>query len=410
MSKIKIKKKKKIGFVASGGVAKAGCFHIGVALALARKGFNIRTGLRTESNPPTNSGRDIEVIVGSSAGAFVGALLASGHDIDDIYEAFSTGGSEIFKAFSYADMLHLNWKDTIKNFLLRLPKSIAIRGGSIESMVQGILCGNGFCTTEKLEEYLQRYVMPTNTFSELAAELYLVSTFLDKPGRAIFGPRKLREGEQVNYYTDVHISDAAAASMALPPIFKPYPIEAEGKKFNCFDGEIRHTLSTHIAKDSGCDLIFASYTHQPYHFNEEIGSLIDYGAPSIVVQALYQVIESKIMRSKQLHDLKTTVLDAVVEFFGENDLPAPMRNKLIRKLEEKMEFNRNLDYIFISPDPHHDEALFFEDHFNLTPKKMAKIAEHGFMCAIRTLKDYDFTFSDKSKDNITQFPEQKVAG
>ena len=45
------------------------------------------------------------------------------------------------------------------------------------------------------------------------------------------------------------------------------------------DGEIRDTLSTHVAIDAGADLVIASHTHQPYHFQKEIGSLTEHGFP-----------------------------------------------------------------------------------------------------------------------------------
>lgn len=77
--------------------------------------------------------------------------------------------------------------------------------------------------------------------------------------------------------------------MSLPPIFAPYPIRHTGGKQRYYiDGEIRETLSTHVAKDNGCDLLICSYTHQPYHFKEDIGSLFNYGIAAVVIQTVYQ--------------------------------------------------------------------------------------------------------------------------
>ena len=62
-------------------------------------------------------------------------------------------------------------------------------------------------------------------------------------------------------------------------------------------------------------------------------------------------------------------------------------------LAEKLNFNPNVEYIFIHPTDR-EEELFFADHFNLSQKSMESIAETGFRSAIRALKDYNFTFED----------------
>lgn len=398
----KIKKKKRIGFVASGGAAKAACFHMGVALALERKGFCFRKGMKADGVVASHTGRDIDVLVGSSAGSVVGSLLLSGHPIDEIYQAFLGKRSDPFPPLSYLQMLHPNWRDTLTQFWNRIPKSLAIRGRSFEALGQALLCANGLYTTDKIEQYLRQHVLKSQRFGDYAAELYIVTTLLDQPGRAIMGPKKLYETDQTTYYTGVDIAHAAAASMSLPPIFKPYLIRNGNESFYCFDGEIRQTLSTHVAKDAGCDLIIASYTHQPYHYKEQVGSLIDYGMPAILVQAIYQLIEAKILKAKKVHEMKEMVLDTVVEFFNDEGLPKELKDKLVSKLEEKMSFNPDLDYVFIHPSTH-DETLFFEDHFNISTKKMEHLAEQGFRAAIRVLKDYEFTFREP-------VPEGRVVG
>ena len=63
------------------------------------------------------------------------------------------------------------------------------------------------------------------------------------------------------------------------------------------DGEIRETLSTHVAEDNDCDIIISSWTHTPYHYHDEVGSLINYGLTSIMIQSIYLIIQKKIMPS-----------------------------------------------------------------------------------------------------------------
>jgi len=393
--------KQKIGFVASGGAAKAACFHMGVALALERKGFSFRSGLAQNAGPLAHNGREIEVLVGSSAGAFACSMIASGYPLDDIYRSFLHERNARFPTLSYGQMLNPNLWDTLLKFIPRLPKSFKVRGhDSLEALVQTLFSANGLYSTTKLEQFLRKEVLPSNRFQELAAECYVVTTTLDKPGRLICGPRSLAEVQRPGYYYDeetdyavqAEISHATAASMSLPPIFKPYPLRSEKGLVHCFDGEIRRTLSTHIAKDAGCDLIIVSYTHHPYHYREEIGSLIDYGIPSIMIQAIYQLIESRIQNAKETHDMKKMVLSEIQAFAQRHKMSAEAATELMQILTQKLNFNPNINYIFINPSSR-EEDLFFADHFNLSAKNMEKIAESGFRSAIRVLKDYNFTFT-----------------
>ena len=409
--------KSKVGFVASGGAVKAACFHLGVALALQRKGFSFRTGLAKDASPHIQHGREIECLTGSSAGALACALIASGYPLEDIYASFLGERNSSFPTLGYAKMLSPNFMDTFLRFLPRLPKSLAVRGAhSIEALIQSLFTPNGLYTTEKLEQFLRREVMPSNLFSELASEFYIVTTTLDKPGRLICGAQAPGHNSRPDYYydaetsycTEVEISHAAAASMSLPPVFKPYPLRTKEGLVYCFDGEIRRTLSTHIAKDAGCDLILVSYTHQPYHYDEKVGSLIDYGIPSILVQAIYQMIESRIQNARETHEMKVMVLEEIKSFAQRHSMTDEALNELNEILMTKMNFKAGVDYIFIAPSTR-EESLFFADHFNLSPKTMEKIAEAGFRSAIRVLKDYNFRFKPSTSDTSVQRTEQAQA-
>lgn len=402
----KLPRKQKVGFVASGGAAKAACFHMGVALALERKGFRFQTGKKPlKSQGIIKTGREIDVMVGASAGAFTCAMIASGNRVEEIYKAFMRDRNAHFPTLSYGQMLNPNIMDTLLRFIPRLPKSLHVRGfKSIEAFVQAVFCANGFYTTQKLEQFLRREVLPTNQFKDLLPELYIVSTLLDNPGRLICGPHDLSNHAedptgQTRYSTDVEISHAAAASMSLPPVFKPYPLRtAEGITY-CFDGEVRRTLSTHIAEDAGCDLVIVSYTHQPYRHREDVGSLVDYGIPSIMVQAIYQLIESRIQNFRESQKMKQDVLQKAQKFTQKHKLDRAAADELFHLLTDSLQFKPGIDYIYIHPDEREDD-LFFADHFNLSPQSMERIAETGFRSAIRSLKDFHFTFEDPYSEAI----------
>src|ERR1700746_1439876 len=78
--------KKKIAFVCSGGAAKAGAFHLGVALALQEQGFRFVGG---PTDAPVEPGpMDIATYVGSSAGSIITTYLAAGYSLDNIFNSF----------------------------------------------------------------------------------------------------------------------------------------------------------------------------------------------------------------------------------------------------------------------------------------------------------------------------------
>ena len=299
---MKLKDKKKIGLVLSGGGIKAAAFHIGVCLALKEKGFRFAGGYPEEVKAKYSDGdKLIRLYVGSSAGAVISTFLASGYSLDAIIQAFERGAegdltglkSDVdfdspLKPLSYKDIFSLNGK----NWFQMLPNLLKGRSpltGGLEALVKKGLKINGLVSAKGLERYIREHVWPENTFDSLGVELYIIATQLNHSRKVIFGnfaeTKKLKNIGWANFAT---VSQAVAASASLPPVFAPYGITNErGKELFYFDGEIRDTLSTHVAADHDCDLVIASYSIQPYHYNEAMGSLHEYGIPLIFNQALY---------------------------------------------------------------------------------------------------------------------------
>jgi hypothetical protein len=177
----------------------------------------------------------------------------------------------------------------------------------------------------------------------------------------------------------------------LPPVFSPYLVEthSNGVPQYYIDGEIRETLSTHVAVDAGADLIFASHTHQPYHFSPETGSLTEYGLPAILVQSIYLLVEQKI--NNHIHGKQTAknAIDAVEAYCLNEGVSEEHRKKIIRILEAELHHRRDVDTIYIHPDPS-DSKMFLSEHFSLSPKTMTETVRSGFRAAIQILKQYEF--------------------
>ena len=389
----------------SGGGVKAAAFHIGVCLALREKGFHFAGGsaandrLTFEGKPLT-----FTLYVGSSAGSVIATFLASGYSVDAIIEAFTRGaGIEALtrpkskedrgslKPITYRDIFALNVGAASPVRLLpRLFRKRLNVSGGLESLFKEAFKVNGVFSTRNIERYLRTHVYKENDFKSLGAELYIVATQLNHSRKAVFGPyAKTEKTKDIKYINYASVSEAVAASAALPPFFAPYGIRNEsGKEIYYFDGEIRDTLSTHVAADQGADLIIASYSIQPYHYNHEMGSLHDYGMPLIFNQALYQVVQQKIQTHIKHQGNVRAIIKSVQGYMREQGIAEEHVEKLTEILTSKTGFNPAVDYIYIHPPPQ-DYEFFFYDHFSLNAKVLQGIVRTGFKSAMNTLRSFN---------------------
>lgn len=413
--KIHIGPKRKIAFVCSGGAAKAGAFHLGVALALQEQGFKFYGGLIPATGEPRAAGpMEISTYVGSSAGSIISSYLAAGYSLDNIFNSFlGRSPSEpvrpedvaprILPRLTYQKMFKLRAglaKEQISQFAFLRQTFGNLLDGNFEALFQlKWLKATGIFSTTGIEQYMREEVLPSNRFEDYLADLFIVATQLNHSRKVVFGKYAYQPPPSdltCQYDNDVSVSEACAASTALPVIFAPYPIKNEaGRVIHYIDGEIRDTLSTHVAIDGGADLVIASYTHQPYHFLREIGSLTDYGLPAIVVQTIFLVIEQKINNHIHNKQIQRNAIDAVNKYCKEQQISEDHRRRIMEILEKELHHRHDVDTIYINPSPT-DAQMFFGEHFTLSPRKMAEIVRSGFRAAIEVLRNYDF--SDRKQE------------
>jgi len=271
----------------------------------------------------------------SSAGDIISTFLAAGYTVEDLIIAFEMGikkrsqTNPRLKPLTYWDIFALN----SPGFLKAIPRKFRAKSlvtGGFESFLKNGFKLNGLFSTRGLEKYLRNHVLPTNDFSELASKLYIVATALNSSCKGVFGPHlESSSTDKIMNLNSVNISDAAAASMSLPPVYCPYGVKNEkDETIYFFDGEIRDTLSTHVASDNGADLVIASYSIQPYHYNEKMGSLHEYGIPLILNQALYQVVEQKILKNMEYQDNLKALYKAIDGYCKEQNLPEEHKQKI----------------------------------------------------------------------------------
>lgn len=410
--KIQIGPKRKIAFVCSGGATKAGAFHLGVALALQEQGFKFYGGtVPTQGAPRAPGPMEISTYVGSSAGSIISSYLAAGYSLDNIFNSFLDKKNRDPADCVPKALPRLNYQ---KMFKLRpsLAKEQLGQFNKVRKIFSQVISGDwesfmplkwlkvtGLFSTLGIEQYMREEVLPSNRFQDYLADLFIVATQLNHSRKVVFGKYSYQPPPYdltCQYNNDVGISDACAASTALPVIFAPHAIKNQNDEpIYYIDGEIRDTLSTHIAADGGADLIIASYTHQPYHYIREIGSLTQYGLPAIAIQSIYLLIEQKINNHVYNKDAHRSAIHAVSDYCKNEGISEEHRHRICQILEAKLHHRLDVDTIYIHPDPT-DSQLFFGENFSLSPKKMTETVRSGFRAAIDTLRRYEFADFQKS--------------
>jgi predicted acylesterase/phospholipase RssA len=408
--RIQIGPNRKIAIVCSGGATKAGAFHLGVALALQEHGFKFYGGLQPATGSPRAPGAmDISTYVGSSAGSIISTYLAAGYSLDNIFDSFlhrttrvasntTDPNGRILPSLSYQKMFKIRPQahgGGALGSISTLRRTITgIFEGDWESLIQlKWLKANGIFSTSGIEKYIREEVLVSNRFQDYMADLFVVATQLNHSRKVVFGKYSYQPPPwdvTCQYDNDVGISDACAASTALPVIYSPHGIQGKnGNLIYYIDGEIRDTLSTHVAVDAGADLVFASYTHKPYHFLRDVGSLTEHGLPAIVIQSIYLLIEQKINNHIYSRECNRNAITEVSKYCKNSGVSEEHRRKICEILEGELHHHMDVDTIYISPSVN-DTALFFGEHFTLSPKKMSDIVKSGFRAAIETLRKYDF--------------------
>jgi len=314
-------------------------------------------------------------------------LAASGYSLDDMVDA-ATRNEGRLKQITYFDMLRLNkafpryyWKGLKKNHL---------DFRNVEDIIRNFFRFESPLSTDGIEEYM-RNAMTANDFKSLDADLFIIATRLNPiPGtyKDVFCKKDFHNAEfEAQYRSDVKISDAVAASCAVPGILAPRTVRTNSHSIDFIDGETRKTLSTHVARDAGADLIFVSHTYVPYTFKEEIGSLKKYGMYTVATQAVYILVSQKIENAKLIYGAKRDAVNSVKRFIKESKMPKNMARKLMKGLLKDLRYNPDLVQITTCPS---DPEFFMKPHFSPDKDCAKRIIEHGYEQGLKDLSGYRF--------------------
>ena len=165
----------------------------------------------------------------------------------------------------------------------------------------------GLFDSAPLQAYMQRLAASRgfpDDFRKLRPKLYIVATDLDTAERVVFGAPG---------WDDVPVSQAVAASSALPGLFPP--VKINGRYF--VDGALQQTLNASAALKDGVKLLFAVNPLVPYQADipadrVDTGSLAAGGLLAVLSQTFRSLIHSRMEVGMQRYRHQYPDADIVV--------------------------------------------------------------------------------------------------
>ncbi len=197
---------------------------------------------------------DFDIIVGTSAGALVGALIAVGFTPHEIMQIIDNRHPEI-RSVRVGDLFHVDYLDMVRR-VRKLPRAWFnvgfnslrhLRDFALSDIVWEFaqILPTGVYNGDALEHYLRDILSERdlpNRFDWLEKELYIVATELETGKRAVFG----QGGKGI-----VPISQAVAASSAVPILYRPVQIYQR----DYVDGGLHGSASIDLAIEAGAKLV-----------------------------------------------------------------------------------------------------------------------------------------------------------
>lgn len=292
---------------------------------------------------------DFDIYVGTSAGALVATMLASGVSPGLMLDVMM-GNHPHLPAIRPNDLFSIRPDDLLRSGL-KLPRKALVgwsrylrgRGETtlwdflwltLEALPAGLYESSG------IEDYVRRVIKIggySNHFSDLQGTLYIIATNLDNGERAVFGP---------GYEENVSLSKAVAASAALPIFYKPVRIG----KSEYVDGGLRGNASLDLAIEQGATLVVC--INPVVAFDNESGSTLT-----------------------GLDGSRVHISDKGIQAVSTQVLSILLHSGLHYHVKQLRRRHRDVDIILIEPQPD-DEYMHFENIMRYSAQ--LTIARHGF--------------------------------
>lgn len=246
---------RKVALVLAGGGVTGVAFELGVLRALNEAWLN-------------RGAEDLDLYVGTSAGSYVAAYLASGIPVGRLYrllkeeQRLSGSGSPLATFFpNLGEVVEksLFWPLTLLHASGALIKSRDPVKGLARAVEE--IIPTGLFDTWLMRQALYRNFRRLgagNRFSALPKELHIIATDLDSGRRVIF-----------NRDHPAPLDRAVAASCAIPLFYRP--VRIRGRDY--VDGGIHGTAAVELAVERGASLVIVVNSLVPYANHPRLGAL-----------------------------------------------------------------------------------------------------------------------------------------
>ena len=229
----------------------------------------------------TGGGARFDIIVGCSAGSVVGSLLANGVKARHLYDILDQDVNDSLNFRKGAVFARDSFRRAFKSFGRMMwafgKNAMAGIRGSIPDMLARAErdMPAGFFALTALERYMRETYEAhglTNAFGSLDRTLLIPAIDLDRAERVVFGRGDLAM---------VPISEAVAASSAIPGFFDPYTIA--GRDY--VDGGVGFTGHADLAAEAGAEVVVVINPLVPTLRDEQGLSMRSRGVYTILEQA-----------------------------------------------------------------------------------------------------------------------------
>lgn len=224
----------KIGLVLSGGAAR-GLAHIGVLKALEEQGIKI------------------DAIAGTSMGAVVGGLYASGYKVDELERlALEIDWRQALSDAPPRKDVPFRRKQDDRDFLVK--QKLSFRDDGSLGLPLGVIQGQNLAL---LLESLLAHTSDTRDFDKLAIPFRAVAT-------------DIASGEKV-VFSRGHLPQVIRASMSIPAVFAP--VELDGRLL--VDGGMVDNIPLDVAREMGVDVAIVVDIGSPLRNRKQLATVVD---------------------------------------------------------------------------------------------------------------------------------------
>ncbi len=224
----------KVGLVLSGGAAR-GLAHIGVLKALEEQGVKI------------------DAIAGTSMGAVIGGLYASGYKIDELEKlALAIDWQQALSDAPPRKDIPFRRKQDDRDFLVK--QRLSFRDDGSLGLPLGVIQGENLAL---LLESLLAHASDTRDFDKLPIPFRAVATDIASGEKVVF-----RKG---------HLPQVIRASMSIPAVFAP--VELDGRLL--VDGGMVDNIPLDIVREMGVDMAIVVDIGTPLRNRKQLATVVD---------------------------------------------------------------------------------------------------------------------------------------